>query len=229
MKGDREKRVAKGKPESKSDIEKWERNQAKFNDAKEKYEGWNRELLEELMNLYERRLAIYGPAMQEFLAVERMVGSLVSATLKDVAGLDGAVKMPEKPKEEKEKEREKSASIASASPPGSTSSTSPKSAPVPAPVSAPPPGGSEPTHRPSLGSISVLPLEGIPNIMAPIPASPTNERRQTEGYSDPFASASAPAPSTPPFTVEASSAQAPNPLILGTSKPKAVNPFDDED
>lgn len=88
LRSDREKRALKGQEDKPAQAEKLSRNNQKLLDVKSKYTLFNELLTSDLRERYASRASTLGPAMSDFIQVEREVVNLYGSAVRDVAGVD---------------------------------------------------------------------------------------------------------------------------------------------
>jgi hypothetical protein len=82
LRDEKEKRAGKGKPESASDAEKYERNTKKLDEVRISYNELHTKLMKDLNKLHtEDRTKHIGPMMMNFLTIEKRVASTYTAAL----------------------------------------------------------------------------------------------------------------------------------------------------
>ena len=93
LRQDREKRASKMKPEKESDIEKFSRNDAKYNQMRSTYQTLNAALIADLVERWNARVRTLGPALADFVQVEKQVLVLYASAVKDIPGVGTADRM----------------------------------------------------------------------------------------------------------------------------------------
>jgi len=87
LREERDKRAAKGKPESASDMDKFDRNQKKLDECEALFQELNTSIMNDLRRVWDReRLERMGPILQAFLALERNVAQSYTQALDGVRG-----------------------------------------------------------------------------------------------------------------------------------------------
>lgn len=81
---DRETRSSKGKSESSSEMEKFNRNNDKLNQARADYTTFTSALMADLTNNWNGRVAILGPAMASFIQAEKSFLQLYATELNEI-------------------------------------------------------------------------------------------------------------------------------------------------
>jgi hypothetical protein len=90
LRAEREKRATKGKDEKPEQVDKFERNNKKFNDMKLAYTTFNELLISDLTERWTTRVRVLGPAMNDFVACERQVLVLYASCVRDVASVEAS-------------------------------------------------------------------------------------------------------------------------------------------
>jgi len=90
LQDERAKRSSKGKQEGNKDIEKFERNQQKLSEAQAAYEKLNMELANDIQTKLAARQNNYGPALNEFVNVEKQFANIYYNTVKDISNIEYA-------------------------------------------------------------------------------------------------------------------------------------------
>lgn len=85
LRDEREKRAGKGKPESASDIEKFDRNQKKLDEVQLTYNDVHTKLMADLNKLWEtERVKAIGPLMTQFINAERKFAQAYTEALAQI-------------------------------------------------------------------------------------------------------------------------------------------------
>ena len=88
LREEREKRIAKGKTESASDSEKYNRNQAKFDEVTTNYTTVHAQLMSDISRLWESdRLKNMAPIMLNFIRAEKSVAAAYNDAMKNIPNI----------------------------------------------------------------------------------------------------------------------------------------------
>lgn len=85
LRSDRDNRQLKGKLETTEQVQKFDRNMKKASEAKMSFIAFNEVLCEDLRRKWDERVGTLGPALVDFLALEKKLLLLYSSVVRDVA------------------------------------------------------------------------------------------------------------------------------------------------